>query len=87
MYLTSAGVQGNPVQMVSQEHFKSVHITNLLHGADGEGLVDLSAETLDLDTDIGALLDRLIAVIRPLGRRCVRIEFDVARNHLRCIRP
>jgi hypothetical protein len=82
--LTEAG-QDSPssllVSKLSVNH--DIASTYFFHGPDGPHLVKLCAESLDLDANVGTLLDDLVTVVSPLRRRRVRVEFDVGGDHLR----
>ena len=80
--MTATG-QDNP-RINSQPTLSQLEVSRsyLLHRAHSIHLVHLRPQTLDLDADSGALLHALLAVIRPLWWRSVRVELDIGGNHL-----
>ena len=56
--------------------------TYLFDSGNSELLVDFRPDTLDLDTNVSALLDGLIIVVGPMRWCRVCIEFNLGRDHL-----
>jgi hypothetical protein len=71
--------QGNPGRLIRlwyESRTKSVQVY-LFHGTNSIHLINLGSETLDLDTDVCALLDDLLSVVSPLRWRGIRVKGDV----------
>ena len=59
--------------------------TYLSHGSNGKHFVNLVANTFDLDTDGGSLLNNLVTVVRPLRRGSIRVPLDLRWNRLQSV--
>lgn len=72
-------------EILSAMHSQAGKGTNLSNGGYSEHLRNFASNADDFESDMCALLDDLITIVRELRWRGVAIVFDIRRDHLRLL--